>query len=154
MILWNIFKALLFILLGFPVAVVGVVAWWVPYRLCGTIANRVPGASKQRDQIALYKLLSGALLFPITLTVWTATAWVLGGAAWGVLVLLALPFAGISSLLFFEYASWRESQARELLALAFTPGGIARLRGRRDILVAECDRLAGVFRRASDNPAR
>ncbi|MGZ5382285.1 MAG: hypothetical protein ACXWFQ_10505, partial [Thermoanaerobaculia bacterium] len=34
------------------------------------------------------------------------------------------------------------------------PGGIARLRAMRDALVAECDRLAGVFRRASDNPAR
>lgn len=139
----SAFKALFFVLLGFPVAVLGVVAWWVPYRLCGVAANRVPGASEQRDQIALYKLLSGALLFPVTLAVWTTTAWVLGGAAWGALVLFAL--------LFFEYASWRESQARELLALAFMPGGIARLRARRDDLVAECDRLAEVFRRTSDN---
>jgi hypothetical protein len=60
--------------------------WWVPYRLCGAIANRVPGASEQRDQIALYKLAAGVVLFPLT------------------------------------YA-----------------------------LVAECDRLAGAFRRAADN---
>lgn len=150
-ILWNTFKALLLVLLGFPVAVLGVVAWWVPYRLCGAIANRVPGASAQRDQIALYKLLSGVLLFPITLAVWTGAAWGLGGTLWGTLALLLLPFAGILSLVYIEYADWRERQARELLALAFRPGGIARLRVRRDALVAECDRLADAFRRASDN---
>jgi hypothetical protein len=58
----------------------------VPYRLCGVLANRVRGAARERDQIALYKLTAGVVLFPLT------------------------------------YA-----------------------------LVAECDRLAGVFRRAADN---
>ncbi len=152
-ILWNTVKALLIVLFGFPVAVLGVAAWWLPYRLCGVIANRVPGAREQRDQIALYKLLSGVLLFPVTLAVWTAAAWGLGGAAWGAPALLVLPLAGILSLVYLEHADWRERQARELLALAFMPGGIARLRVRRDALVAECDRLATVFRRRSDNPS-
>ncbi len=152
-ILGNTLKALLFIFLGFPVAVLGVAAWWVPYRLCGVIANRVPGAAEQRDQVALYKLVAGTVLFPLFLALETAVAWSIAGALWAVLAFTFLPFAGISSLLFFEYASWRESQARELLALAFKPGGIARLRAMRDALVAECDRLAGAFPRASDNPA-
>ncbi len=153
-ILFHTLRALAVIAVGFPVAVVGVVAWWVPYRLCGAIANRMPGASEHRDQIALYKLVAGTILFSLFLALETAAVWKVAGALWAALALLFLPFAGISSLLFFEYASWRESQARELLALAFAPGGIARLRARRDALVAECDRLAGVFRRASDNPAR
>jgi glycerol-3-phosphate O-acyltransferase/dihydroxyacetone phosphate acyltransferase len=148
---FHTIKALLFVVLGFPVAVLGVAAWWVPYRLCGIIANRVPGAAKERDQVALYKLMSGVLLFPITLAVWTAAAWVLGGAALGVLALVALPFAGILSLVYLEHADWRERQARELLALVVAPGTIARLKAERDALVAECDRLAGEFRRASDN---
>ena len=75
-ILWHTLKALVVIIVGFPVAVLGVAVWWVPYRLCGVIANRVPGASEQRDQIALYKLVSGVALFPVTLAVWTAVAWV------------------------------------------------------------------------------
>jgi hypothetical protein len=153
-ILWHTLKALAVIALGFPVAVLGVAAWWVPYRLCGVIANRVPGASEQRDQIALYKLVSGAVLFPITLAVWTAVAWVIAGAAWGALALVSLPLAGISSLLFVEYASWRERQAKGLLALLVAPGAIARLKAERDALVAECGRLAGAFTGASDNPAR
>jgi hypothetical protein len=79
---------------------------------------------------------------------------VLGGAALGVLALVALPVAGILSLVYLEHADWRERQARELLALVVAPGAIARLKAERDSLVAECDRLAEVFRRASDNPAR
>ena len=134
------------IAIGFPVAVLGVAAWGVPYRLCGIVANQIPGSAKERDQIALYKLIAGFILFPLFLAVWTAAAWAIGGAAWAALALLLLPFAGISSLLFFEYAAWRERQARELLALAFTPAGIARLRATRDALVSECDRLANVFR--------
>jgi glycerol-3-phosphate O-acyltransferase/dihydroxyacetone phosphate acyltransferase len=144
-ILWHTLKALAVIVLGFPVAVLGVAAWWVSYRLCGIVANRVPGAARERDQIALYKLIAGVVLFPLALGGWVAAAWVIGGAAWGALALVVLPFAGISSLFFFEYASWRERQARELLALALKPGRIARLRATRDALVAECDRLADVF---------
>ena len=60
-------------------------------------------------------------------------------------------FRRILALHYLEHAEWRERQARELLALAFMPGGIARLLAMRDALVAECDRLAGVFRRAADN---
>jgi hypothetical protein len=151
-ILWNTFKALLLVLLGFPVAVLGVLAWWVPYRLCGVVSNRVPGASGQRDQIALYKLVAGTLLFPLFLGLETAFVWGLAGKLWAAaLAFIFLPLAGIVSLRFYEYASWRESQGRELFALAFMPAGIERLRVRRDALVAECDRLAGVFRGASDN---
>jgi 1-acyl-sn-glycerol-3-phosphate acyltransferase len=152
-ILWHTLSALAVIVLGFPVAVLGVAAWWVPYRLCGIVANRVPGAASERDQIALYKLIAGFVLFPLALAGWVAAAWAIGGAAWGALALVSLPFAGISSLLFFEYASWRERQARELLALLVAPGAIARLRAERDALVDECDRLAGAFTGTADNPA-
>jgi 1-acyl-sn-glycerol-3-phosphate acyltransferase len=144
-ILRHTLTALALVVLGFPVAVLGVVAWWVPYRLCGVVANRVPGAAAERDQIALYKLIAGVVLFPVALAVWTAAAWAIGGAFWGALSLVFFPFAGISSLLFFEYAAWREQQARELLALLLRPGSLARHRAERDALVAECDRLAALY---------
>ena len=150
-IAWHTLKSLAVIVLAFPVAVVGVAAWWIPYRLTGLVANRLPGAKEQRDQIALYKLIAGAVFFPLALAAWTALAWIFGGATWAALVFLSLPFAGISSLYFFEYASWRERQARELLALLVAPGAIGRLKAERDALVAECDRLAAAF---TDNPVR
>ena len=143
--------ALLVVVLGFPVAVLGVVAWWIPYRLCGVVANRVPGAATMRDQIALYKLIAGAILFPIALFLEAVAVWRIAGPTWAGVALAALPFAGIFSLVFFEYATWRESQARELLALAFRPGGIARLRAARGALIVECDRLADAYRSQADN---
>ncbi len=152
-ILWHTLKALAVIAFGFPVAVLGVLAWWAPYRLTGVIANRLPGAH-ERDQIALYKLLVGAVLFPLGLAFWTAGAWKAAGPLWAGLAAGTLPLIGISSLLFFEYAAWRERQARELLALLVAPGAIERLRAERDALVAEFDRLAGTFPSAADNRAR
>ncbi|MCM3874803.1 MAG: 1-acyl-sn-glycerol-3-phosphate acyltransferase [Thermoanaerobaculia bacterium] len=153
-ILWHTLKALAVIALGFPVAVLGVTAWWAPYRLCGIVANRIPASAKERDQVALYKLLAGLVLFPVFLVFECAAVWLAAGPLWAVLAAVALPFAGISSLLLLEYATWREGQARELLALVLAPGAIARLKAERDALVAECDRLAGVFTGTADNPAR
>jgi glycerol-3-phosphate O-acyltransferase/dihydroxyacetone phosphate acyltransferase len=153
-VLWHTARALVLIILGFPVAVLGVAAWYVPYRLCGVLANRVPGAARERDQIALYKLAAGVVLFSLTHAIEVLFILRFLGPSWAAAGAAALPLAGIFSLRYLEHAEWRERQARELLALAFMPGGIARLRAMRDALVAECDRLAGVFRRPSDNPAR
>jgi 1-acyl-sn-glycerol-3-phosphate acyltransferase len=143
-ILGHTLKALAVIVLGFPVAVLGAAAWWIPYRLCGVVAKRIP-AARERDQVALYKLVAGVVLFPLFLAFYAASAWKAAGPLWAALAAAVLPLAGILSLLFFEYASWRESQARELLTLLFAPGAIARLRAERDALVAACDRLAGTL---------
>jgi glycerol-3-phosphate O-acyltransferase/dihydroxyacetone phosphate acyltransferase len=145
-------RALVAIALGLPVAVLGVAAWWVPYRLCGIVANRVPGAREERDQIALHKLIAGVVLFPLFEAFWGGVIWRFAGLGWAALAAALLPFAGILSLRFFEYATWRERQARELLALLVAPGTIARLRAERDALVAECDRLAGAYAAETDNP--
>jgi 1-acyl-sn-glycerol-3-phosphate acyltransferase len=153
-IVWHTAKALAVTVVGFPVAVLGVIAWWVPYRLTGVIASRVPGAGKERDQIAFYKLVAGVCLFPPVLALWAAVGWTFAGPLGAALAFVFLPFAGISSLLFLEYSAWRERQARELLALLFAPGAIARLRAERDALVTEFDRLAAEFRSAADNPVR
>ena len=152
-ILWNIVKGLLVVLLGFPIAVLGVVAFWIPYRLCGFVANRVPGAASSRDQIALYKLLAGIVLFPVGLSADATLAWRAGGALWAAAAIVLLPLAGIVALKYLEHAEWRERQARELLTLALFPGRLARLRARRDALVAECDRLAAIAGAAvGENP--
>jgi hypothetical protein len=148
---FHTFNALLFVLLGFPLAVLGVTAWYVPYRLCGIVANRVRGAANERDQIAFDKLVAGFVLFPLAYIVEVLFILRFFGPFWAAAGAAALPFAGILSLLYLEHAAWCERQARELLALVFMPGGIARLRATRDALVVECDRLAGVFRVATDN---
>jgi 1-acyl-sn-glycerol-3-phosphate acyltransferase len=153
-ILWHTLKALGAIVLGFPVAVAGVVAWWVPYRLCGIVASRVPAAAEHRDQVALYKLIAGVVFFPLFFALDGLVIWKAVGLAWAALACAVLSFAGIFSLSFFEYSARRERQARELLALLFAPGAIARLRAERDALVAACDRLASAYTGPADNPSR
>jgi 1-acyl-sn-glycerol-3-phosphate acyltransferase len=150
-VLWHSVKALVVLILGFPLAVLGVAAWYVPYRLCGVVANRMPGAAKERDQIAFHKLTAGVVLFPLAYAIEVLFVLKFFGPSSTATGAAALPFLGVLSLSYLEHAEGRERQARELLALAFMPGGIARLRATRDALVAECDRLAGVFRAATDN---
>ncbi len=154
-IAWHTLKALAVLALGFPVAVVGVVAWWVPYRLTGAIANRLEGA-RERDQVALYKLVAGRRSFPLSLASLSACG---SGRFAGALGAAARPRRSSirRNLSLFSSSStptWRESQARELLTLLLAPGAIARLRAERDALVAECDRLAGAFPPPADNSAR
>jgi glycerol-3-phosphate O-acyltransferase / dihydroxyacetone phosphate acyltransferase len=153
-ILWQTLKALVVIVLGFPVAVLGVVAWWIPYRLTGVVANRLPGAATERDQIALYKLLAGSCLFPLAWLAEVAGLFALGGAAWAIAGAIILPAAGLATLRYLEYSVGRERQARELLALLLRPRGLARLRAERDALVAACDRLAAVYAASvGENPS-
>lgn len=144
-ILRHTLRALAVIVVGFPVAVLGVAAWWVPYRLTGVVAKRLPGAATERDQIALYKLLAGSVLFPLAWAAEVAGLFALGGAPWAIAGAIALPAAGLATLPYLEYAAWRERQARELLALLVRPGDLARLRAERDALVAACDRLAAIY---------
>jgi len=153
-ILWHTMKALVVVVLGFPVALLGVVAWWIPYRLTAVVAARLPGA-EERDQVALNKLLAGALLHPLAWAAEVTVLFALGGPAWAAGGALLLPAAGLLALPYLEHAAWRERQARELLALLVKPGGLARLRAERDALVAECDRLAALYAApGGDDPGR
>ncbi len=144
-ILRHTLRALAVVLLGLPVAVLGVAAWWIPYRLTGVVANRLPGGATERDEIALHKILAGVVLFPLAWGLEVAGLFALGGVAWAGGAALLLPAAGLLALPYLEYAAWREQQARELLALLVKPGGLSRLRAERDALVAECDRLAALY---------
>ena len=91
------------------------------------------------------------MLFPLFLFVEGLVIWFIAGARWAAGTALFLPFAGVFCLWYLEHAAWRERQARELLALVFSRKGLASLREKRDALVAECDRLADVYRRTGDN---
>ena len=74
------------LLLGVPLAFLGVLLHWVPYRLTGFVARRV---TTDADMEATNKLVGGAAIFPLW---WALEAWVvwrLAGAG-AVLVLLAV----------------------------------------------------------------
>jgi 1-acyl-sn-glycerol-3-phosphate acyltransferase len=109
-------RTLLRLLIHFPLAVIGAILNWVPYRLIGAIAPRVAGDAP--DQTATYKLFGAILLFPLTWITAAVLAVRWTGAWWAApLALLLAPAAGYAALLFDEHRSrfWLEARAYLLL---------------------------------------
>jgi 1-acyl-sn-glycerol-3-phosphate acyltransferase len=126
-----------------PVAVLGMLLNWPPYRLAGWIGRR---AASTPDQVATYKLFPSILLFP---AYWAAAA-VLAGAwtgwGWGVAAVLAAPPAGWVALRFDDRRGdlWREARAYLLLATRRRLAGeLRRLRRRAHEAVSELVELHG-----------
>ena len=83
----------------FPVAAVGTLIHWVPYRLAGIVAARV---EQNPDLPATFKLMASMFFFPVT---WALVAFGVGRVAgfWpGVVALLVAPATGWFALLFHE----------------------------------------------------
>lgn len=85
-------------LLGPPslaAAVVGLLLFWIPYRLTGVVAGRLPGTVDVRST---YKLLAGILFYGLWTLTLVATAAGLGGIAWAGGVLVVVPATGVVGL--------------------------------------------------------
>lgn len=116
------------LLLGLPIAILGTLLNYLPYRLPGWV-----GALVQRtgDLPATYKILTGMLAAPVT---WALEAW-LAASLWGfwagVVTAVAAPVTGWFALLFHERngSMWREILA--YLTLRWRPERAAELRGLR-----------------------
>lgn len=109
-------RTLLRLVLHLPLAIVGTILNWVPYRLIGALAPRIAGDSA--DQTATYKLFGAVLLFPLTWITTAALAVRWTGAWWSApLALLLAPLAGYAALLFDEHRArfWQETRAYLLL---------------------------------------
>ncbi|HEX5725706.1 MAG TPA: 1-acyl-sn-glycerol-3-phosphate acyltransferase [Longimicrobiaceae bacterium] len=91
---WTVRQAAFF-LLGAPLAALGVLAYWLPYRLTGVAEAR---ARPPEDIRATYKALFGGALHVVwTLLLAGVAAW-RGGLVAGAAVLVALPLAGVAAL--------------------------------------------------------
>lgn len=127
--------------LALPVAALGTLLNYVPYRVPGLVAGF---AGEHRDLPATYKILTGLALAPLCWALWVALAAWLGGASLALVTALVAPASGWFALRFHEQneAFWSElrawlvlrlfpARARELRALR------ARIRGEVEALVAE-----------------
>jgi 1-acyl-sn-glycerol-3-phosphate acyltransferase len=115
-VLRFVLRTLLRLLLHIPLAVVGTLLNWIPYRLIGLLAERIAGPAA--DQTATYKLFGAILLFPLTWTAAAALAVHWTGHWWSApIVLLLAPCAGYAALLFDEHRTsfWQEARAYVLL---------------------------------------
>ena len=125
-------KSLLFLTLGLPAAVIGLAIHYPAYRTVGWVATGV--TKVEEDTLATAKVLSSALLFPLTWTVIVAAIWLWRGPWAAILVAPALPLSGYVALQFAERFDRVLGATRALVIFLFRRRAFLRLTAeRRDI---------------------
>ncbi|MCH2101520.1 MAG: 1-acyl-sn-glycerol-3-phosphate acyltransferase [Planctomycetes bacterium] len=130
-VLLFVFTNLVAILIGLPLALIGIVTYAIPYSLVHLTTN-LRGTSV--DVESTVKILAACVYFPLIHVGWTVTAWLSCDPWVGISVFLLLPIAGIYARHFLRRRSraWRE--ARVFFSFPF--------QGRRlRLLVREAQRL-------------
>ena len=143
-------RSLLVLVVGLPLALIGLGLWALPYFVVPRIARR---ADPSRDVHATVQILAGVVLFPAWLLALAGVAlWQLGLAA-GLAVLVLAPPLGLVALAFRD---WRAETVDEV-ALFFRLGRLeplrVRLRGERDAIVREIAALRERLEASPDAPA-
>jgi 1-acyl-sn-glycerol-3-phosphate acyltransferase len=130
---------LLFVVLAFPVVVVGIAVWYVPYTLPRLVAWLQRPAF---EAISTVKLVSALAAFPLMYAFWIGLAARVGGATLAFSVAVVLPVAGLVVVLWRERWSEFRAELRFRLRAVFQPSLAAALRARRASLADEIDRIA------------
>jgi glycerol-3-phosphate O-acyltransferase / dihydroxyacetone phosphate acyltransferase len=132
-------ESLLLLLVRLPLAAVGTLLGYVPYRICGWLGAL---AARDPDQPATFKLFGGIFLFPLF---WAVEA-SLAGWRWGGLAVLAVlvlgPLGGWAAVRFRDRLRWLASEARAFVLLRRPGGAGDELRARRDVVRREVLALA------------
>ena len=121
-----------------PIAALGSVMNWAPYRILWAGARLTPGENLP----ATVKLLGGFFLYPITWLVWALLAGGAWGWATGISVLLLGPLAAWFAMLFHERYEHFWEHARAWAALKLRPREAAKLKAEREALHAEMRAIA------------
>jgi hypothetical protein len=145
-VLAYIARQLLMLVLVLPLAIAGMVVWFVPFVLTSWVAPRFRPAL---DQVASYKLGTAVLAFPLWYVVLLVAAWRIGGLNLAAGAALVLPLLGLAAV------AWRDRQmevredVRVFVRARRLERGRDRLADQRARLAAEFDRLAEEWRVAS-----
>lgn len=139
------------LLFWLPLAAVGTLLSWVPYRLCGVLAR----FGRSADLPATFKLFGGFFLFPL---VWLLEALAVGAwLGWGAGLALLFAIAPGTSWIAMRFHERHEqlwSEAEAWLRLRTAGPTARRLRAERDALRAEAARLVARLREAGTPPRR
>ena len=127
------------VLLGLPLALVGALAWLLPYLAPRPVLAVV---KPTHDGIATWKLSAAILAFPLMWLVWIVVAALVGGWGWALFVALALPALGVFTIAWYD--RWREvrEDATLFLRAGRRPRLLERLARERRRLADEIDAIA------------
>lgn len=124
-----------------PLAALGALAWFVPYRLIGTLAPRFATP----DTLATARILAGFVLFPAWLALLAGlTGWWLGAGP-ALLMALAAAVLGPVALAFRDWERWARGEVRTFLR-------VASRRRLRELLLRERAALADELGRLRAHP--
>jgi hypothetical protein len=129
--------AVLRLLVAAPVALLGAILGWIPYRLAGQVARRV---TKEEDTLGTVKLLAGAAFLFVF---WLAESLLVGarwGAWWGLLTFPVAMASGYTALRFEELFAEMKESLGHLWLRAAAPGQVRKLAERRRALADEIAR--------------
>jgi glycerol-3-phosphate O-acyltransferase/dihydroxyacetone phosphate acyltransferase len=132
------------LVLAAPVALLGALLGWIPYRLAGQVARRV---THEEDVLSTVKLLAGSLFL---FSFWLAEALVVGfrwGPAMGGLTFAVASASGYVALRFDELQAQMQESVRHIWLRVVRPGQVMKLAERRRVLANE---IARALRAASD----
>jgi glycerol-3-phosphate O-acyltransferase / dihydroxyacetone phosphate acyltransferase len=132
-----------------PVALVGALLGWLPYRLAGRVAKRVVG--REFDILGTVKLLAGALFLLVGWSAEALAAGVLFGAPAALAVAALGPIGGYAALRFDEILADTVEGVRHLWLRRAHADKVARVVERRRKLA---DAVAEALAAASSSPAR
>jgi 1-acyl-sn-glycerol-3-phosphate acyltransferase len=121
-----------------PLAALGTLLNWIPYRLVGIAAGR----TRSRDLPATVKLFGGFFVFPITWALWAVLAGVAIGPGAALGVLFLAPATGWYAMRFQERYESFFDEAVAYLRVKWRGRRVAELRNERAALRAEVNELA------------
>ena len=122
-----------------PAAALGVLAWWIPYRVPGIV---VASVRPKLDSVSTYLLGTALLAFPVVWVGWTLLAGLVGSLGWAVAVALFLPVAGLAAVGFVERYRRVREDVRVFLRASRHGRGRDRLAAVRGRLVERFDEVA------------
>ncbi|HUG42481.1 MAG TPA: 1-acyl-sn-glycerol-3-phosphate acyltransferase [Longimicrobiales bacterium] len=132
---WGATRVLPAVLLA-PVAAIGVVAWWIPYRLVGAVVARM---RMPTDVIATYKLGAALVAMPLFLVLWGGLVARVWGAFPAAVAVVALPLIGVLTIRWWDGARAAAEDIRLFGRVAARPHRLERLAAERRDLVAAID---------------
>jgi hypothetical protein len=135
-------RSLALCLVFVPLALLGVVLWFLPHRLVGWLPKRFTTA----DTLATGRILAAFVVFPAWLALLAGLFWLRAGPVWGAVVAAA---AGPLGLLALAFRDWRIATAGEVHTFVLLASH-ARLRARllreRAALAHELEELRALIR--------